>query len=73
MVTIKRLSKPGQKYRGAFGTIPLKEVAVHARPMDDKYIDSERLFVSKALYDYAMPLVGELPEYASLKMRKSKR
>jgi 6-phosphofructokinase 1 len=72
MVTIDRASKRGQPYKSRFGTIPLKEVAVNARPMDEKYIDAEKLFVTRAFYDYAAPLVGELPEYASLTIRKAK-
>ncbi|MGH7214765.1 MAG: diphosphate--fructose-6-phosphate 1-phosphotransferase [Tepidisphaeraceae bacterium] len=72
MVTLERASKRGEKYRAAYGTIPLKEVAVHARPMDDKYLDKSGMFVTKAFYDYASPLVGELPEYASLTIKKAK-
>jgi 6-phosphofructokinase 1 len=70
MVTIER--KKGAKYASAFGTIPLKKVAINARPMDDKYIDDKNLFVTKAFYTYAAPLVGELPKYAALKIRKAK-
>jgi hypothetical protein len=55
------------------GTIALKEVAVHARPMDDKYIDADNLFVTSAFRKYAAPLVGELPRYASLKIRRAAR
>jgi 6-phosphofructokinase 1 len=72
MVTLERASKRGQPYKSRFGTIPLKQVAVNARPMDDKYIDDEKLFVTRAFHDYAAPLVGELPEYASLTIRKAK-
>jgi hypothetical protein len=39
--------------------------------MDDKYIDDKNLFVTKAFYNYAAPLVGELPAYASLKIKKA--
>jgi 6-phosphofructokinase 1 len=71
MVTIQR--ERGAKYRAKYGTIPLKEVAINARPMDDQYIDSTGMFVSKAFYKYARPLVGELPEYARLRMKKAKK
>ena len=70
MVTIER--KKGAKYASQFGTIPLKQVAVNARPMDDKYIDAENLFVTPAFKRYAAPLVGDLPDYASLKIKKAK-
>jgi 6-phosphofructokinase len=72
MVTIERASKRGQPYKSRFGTIPLKQVAVNARPMDEKYIDADKLFVTRAFYDYVAPLVGELPDYASLTIKKAK-
>lgn len=72
MVTLQRTSKKGQPYRTGFGTIPLEKVAVHARPMSDKFIDKSGMFVTKAFYDYAMPLVGELPKYASLTIKRAK-
>ena len=68
--TIER--KSGPKYASRFGTIPLKKVAINARPMDDKYIGKDGMSVTKAFYDYAAPLVGELPEYASLTIKKAK-
>jgi 6-phosphofructokinase 1 len=72
MVTIRRASKPGESYRSEFGTIPLAEVANAARPMPDKYIRRDGLFVTKAFLDYARPLVGELPEHASLTIKRAK-
>jgi 6-phosphofructokinase 1 len=72
MVTIERASRRGQPYKSRFATIPLKEVAINARPMDDRYIDSTGMFVTKAFRDYAAPLVGELPRYASLKIKRAK-
>jgi ATP-dependent phosphofructokinase / diphosphate-dependent phosphofructokinase len=70
MVTIER--NRGAKYSSRFGTIPLKKVAINARPMDDKYIDEKNLFVTTAFVKYAAPLVGELPAYASLRIRKAR-
>lgn len=72
MVTIERVSKPGKPYRAEFGTIPLKEVANHERPMPDEYIAESGMDVTPAFIKYAAPLVGELPEYAQLKMIKAK-
>src|SRR5688572_25142398 len=72
MVTIERASKRGQKYKSTFGTIPLKKVAINARPMDDTYIGKDGMSVTPAFRDYAAPLVGELPEYATLTIRKAK-
>src|SRR5215207_10081190 len=70
MVTIERAK--GSKYASRFGTIPLKQVAINARPMDDKFIDDKNLFVTKAFINYARPLVGELPQYASLKIKRAR-
>jgi 6-phosphofructokinase 1 len=70
MVTIER--NKGAKYSSRFGTIPLKKVAINARPMDDKYIDDKNLFVTRAFLKYAAPLVGELPRYGSLRIQKAK-
>jgi 6-phosphofructokinase 1 len=72
MVTIERASKRGQKYKSAFGTIPLKKVAINARPMDDKYIGKDGMSVTRAFRDYAEPLVGQLTQYASLTIKKAK-
>lgn len=72
MVTILRASRSGEPYRSEFGTIPLSEVAIAARPMPDKYIRSDGLFVTKAFLEYAQPLIGELPSYAGLDLRKAK-
>jgi 6-phosphofructokinase 1 len=70
MVTIER--GKGPRYSSRFGTISLKKVAINARPMDDKYIDDKNLFVTKAFLSYAAPLVGELPQYASLTIKRAK-
>ena len=72
MVTLERASKRGQAYKSAFGTIPLKKVAINARPMDDKFIGKDGMSVTKAFHDYAAPLVGELPKYASLTIKKAR-
>jgi len=68
MVTINR--KSNKPYKIELGTIGLHEVAVHARPMDRKFLDDSGLSVSKAFRAYVEPLVGELPSYASLKFKK---
>lgn len=72
MVTIERVSRPGEPYRSRFGTIELSRVANAARPMPDQYIRSDGLFVTKAFLDYVQPLVGDLPEYVSLDVKKAK-
>jgi len=72
MVTIERVSKPGEAYRSRFGTIPLCDVANAARPMPDKFIRRDGMFVTKAFLDYARPLLGELPAYADLTIKRAK-
>ncbi len=71
MVTIQR--KPGHRsYHAAFGTIPLNEVAVHARPMPDEYISEDGFDITPAFSEYLEPLIGEFPEYARLKYKTAK-
>ena len=70
MVTIERAR--GRQYKTEFGTIPLAEVANKERPMPDSYIAEGGMDVTPAFLKYARPLVGELPEYASLKLKRAK-
>ena len=70
MVTIKRAR--GRQYKSEFGTIPLGEVANRERPMPDSYIAECGMDVTPAFLKYARPLVGELPEYANLKIKRAK-
>lgn len=72
MVTMKRTNKAGEPYAIDFGTIPLSEVANHERPMPDSFITKDGFGVTKAFLDYAAPLVGPLPVYASLAAKKAK-
>ena len=53
-----------------YGKTPLEEVAIREKPMPDKYINAEGNFVTKAFVNFLKPLVGELPEYVTLKARK---
>lgn len=72
MVTIDRTSKRGEPYACDFGTVPLDEVANAERPMPAKFISKDGLFVTRAFLDYANPLIGELPEYFDLDLKKAK-
>lgn len=67
MVTLVRESN--HPYRIATGTVPLSEVAVRAKPMPDSFLNEAGNFPSEAFFQYARPLVGELPEYAELACR----
>ena len=37
-----------------------------------QHIDDKNLFVTRAFFNYAAPLVGELPAYASLTMKRAR-
>jgi 6-phosphofructokinase 1 len=58
---------PGKAYKINYGTIPLQEVAIKAKPMPDKFINKDGNFVTRAFLDYLRPLVGPLPEFLTLK------
>lgn len=72
MVTIDRVSKPGEPYATDFGTVPLGQVANAERPMPQKFISKDGLFVTKAFLNYANPLIGELPSFFDLDLKKAK-
>jgi 6-phosphofructokinase len=64
MVTIVR--KSNRPYRAELETAPLSEVALKSRPMPRGYINSEENFVTEEFLDYVRPLVGEIPEFATV-------
>ncbi len=64
MVAMRRAA--GSEYRCEYTTAPLSEVAVHAKPMPDEYINAEGNFITEAFLDYLRPLIGEMPSYAQL-------
>lgn len=72
MVTIERSEKARKRYRATYGTVPLKEVAVHARPMPDEFLSENGYDVTPAFLDYLRPLIGKLPEYAHLRYKAAK-
>lgn len=64
MVCIRRTSN--HPYSIEFGKVPLKEVAVSAKPMPLNFFNAEGNHVSPLFIDYMTPLAGELPEFISL-------
>jgi len=60
-VAIKRTGN-GKDYAVELFRTDLKNVAEHARPMPDEFINEDGNGVTQAFIDYAMPLVGELPK-----------
>ena len=71
MVTMNRVNGPGQPYRMDFGTISLKEVANHERPMPASYLSADGFDVTPAFLHYIAPLIGELPTYTALAARRA--
>lgn len=70
MATLDRVGD--RPYRIAFGSVPLAEVANHERPMPDRFISPDGFGVTAAFRRYIQPLVGDLPEYARLDVRKAR-
>jgi ATP-dependent phosphofructokinase / diphosphate-dependent phosphofructokinase len=65
MVTLVR--QVGQGYHCATGLAALSEVANVQRLMPGEFLDASKTMVTRAFYDYALPLIGEpLPVYAEL-------
>jgi ATP-dependent phosphofructokinase / diphosphate-dependent phosphofructokinase len=64
MVSIKRISN--KPYAIEFGKVPLKDVAVSAKPMPLEYFNKEGNNVSPEFLDYMRPLAGDLPEFVRL-------
>ncbi len=71
MVTINRISN--DPYSIEFGKVPLKDVAVSAKPMPKEYFNKEGNFVSPEFIKYMKPLAGDLPEFVRLEKKFAKR
>jgi 6-phosphofructokinase len=71
MVCIKRISD--NPYTIEFGNVPLKEVAVSAKPMSADFFNAEGNHVSPKFIDYIKPLAGELPEFVQLEKLFAKK
>jgi 6-phosphofructokinase 1 len=70
MVSLHRISS--SPYQVELKTVSLNEVALHTKPMDDKYINDQGNFVTNEYIKYIQPLVGELPRYSELNFIKSR-
>ncbi len=64
-VAIRRVR--GRRYEVYFEQVPLAKVARETRHMPDAFINAAGNDVTRAFLDYARPLIGKLPETASLK------
>jgi len=65
MVSMERISN--DPYKIKFGKVPLKDVAVSARPMSPEFFNEEGNYVSQSFLNYMKPLTGKLPEFVRLK------
>ncbi len=64
MVSTRRESD--SPYKSTLDTVALADVAVRAKPMDDKYINAEGNFITDEFLAYARPLVGEINPFSIL-------
>ncbi|MCU0363446.1 MAG: diphosphate--fructose-6-phosphate 1-phosphotransferase [Bacteroidales bacterium] len=64
MVSIVRVSD--DPYMVEYGSVPLHEVAVSAKPMPLSYFNNEGNHVSDEFIRYMKPLAGDLPEFVRL-------
>lgn len=65
MVTLQRHNEPA--YHCTTGLVALAEIANAQRLLPASYLNSEKTMVTRAFYDYALPLIGEaLPVHATL-------
>jgi len=72
MITIDRATAWGSgEYAVEYGTAPLQEVAVRARPMPPEMLKPG--YVTEAFIDYARPLVGPLESFLDLSDRYLRR
>lgn len=67
MVTIQRNST--DPYSVMYASEGLERVAVRAKPMPDSFINEAGNFPTEEFLEYLSPLVGDLPEYLSLRDR----
>jgi len=67
MVSIVRISD--DPYKVIFDKVPLKDVAISAKPMPVKFFNKRGNFVSSEFSAYIKPLIGELPEFVELEKK----
>jgi 6-phosphofructokinase len=67
MVSIERVSN--SPYTVKYGKVPLKDVAISAKPMPVEYFNKKGNFVSPAFTEYIKPLIGELPGFIELEKK----
>ncbi len=72
MVTLVRHDEP--QYHCTTGLVELEKIANEQRLMPAEYVDASKTMVTKAFYNYALPLIGDpLPHYPAVAMTRVKR
>lgn len=64
MVSIVRTNS--NPYMTKLTSVPLEEVALKVKTMDDKYINLEGNFVTEEYIKYLKPLIGKIPRYCEI-------
>jgi ATP-dependent phosphofructokinase / diphosphate-dependent phosphofructokinase len=65
MITLVRHDEPA--YYCTTGLVELEQVANLQRLLPDQYLDKSKTMVTRAFYDYALPLIGDpIPDHARL-------
>lgn len=65
MISMNRLSD--DPYVIEYGKVPLKDVAIAAKPMPAEFFNKEGNFITDGFRKYMQPLLGEIPEFVRLK------
>jgi len=69
LVTLIRHTEP--TYHCTTGLVELAKIANVQQLMPAEFLDESKTMVTRAFYDYALPLIGEpLPQHAKLKMTR---
>jgi 6-phosphofructokinase 1 len=71
--TISIIREKGDKYKVSYQVSPLHSVAKNTTHVSPKFINKEGNNVTKAFIEYALPLVGELPQLGFLSGKAVKK
>ena len=69
-VMVSFVRESSDPYKCTTGQVPLKEVAIKAKPMPDEFINADGDFITPAFIEYLKPLLGPLPKYTRLAEKK---
>ncbi|MCK9523458.1 MAG: diphosphate--fructose-6-phosphate 1-phosphotransferase [Proteobacteria bacterium] len=69
-VMVSMIREKGPEYKIKYGTAPLQDVAIAAKPMPKDMFEKNGMMVNKKFIKYASPLVGALPVFHTLDFTK---